>query len=195
MDLQKIIGALIILSCLLFCSCGGSTTEPNIINTTSIDSVVIDTSTNIDRKVRENCLEDIGLEMADSVFLYWAEIAINKNYLYDHAGNDRIVLTKDKKFYYSSNKGPIESVDNYFNTDLFFFKNLSDEAFLRVKDSLAHWNVLTLPSAMSNKELRYDGGTETYLYLNLDGKKSCTKFDMGVAERIKIEALLKAIQE
>jgi hypothetical protein len=195
MTVQKIIGILIICSYLLFYGCGVPSTEPSIVNTDLIDSVLVDQTTDINDKIRDNCLTDIGLEMTDSVFLYWAELAINKKDLYDHAGNLRILITQDKKIYYSRNKGPIKSVDNYFNTDLFFFKSLSDDRFLQLKDSLGDWNVLGLPSTMSNENFRYNGGTETYLYLNLEGNKSCTKFDMGITERIKIEALLKAIQE
>ena len=195
MAIQKIIGILIIFSSLLFYGCGVSSTESRTLITHSVDSLLIDTITNIDKRTSGNCLENIGLEMADSVFLYWAELAINKNDLFDHTGNQRILITQDKKIYYSQNEGAIKSLDNYFNTDLFFFKNLSDDNFLHLKDSLIHWDVFNLPSTMSEEDFFYNGGTETYLYLNLDGEKSCTKFDMGVTERIKIEAILKSIQE
>lgn len=195
MAIQKVIGLLVIFSCLLFYSCGGAPTESGTLMTGSVDTTLIERSINVDDKITENCLESIGLQIADSVFLYWAELAINKNNLFEHAGNRRILITQDKKFYYSRNKGAIESLDNYFNKDLFFFKKLSEDNFLHLKDSLIHWGVLNLPSTMSKEDFYYNGGTEVYLYVNLDGKKSCTKFDMGVVERIKIEEILKSIQE
>lgn len=195
MAIQKIISILVIFSCLLFYACGVSSKESINSVENSVDSVLIDTSINMNVDIVENCLESIGLEVTDSIFLYWTELAINKKDLFEHAGNRRILITQDKKFYYSRNKGAIKGLDNYFNTDLFLYKTLSDNDFGRLKEALIEWNVLNLPPTMSNEDVIYDGGTESYLYLNFDGKKSCTKFDMGVEERIKIEEILKSVQE
>lgn len=193
MAIQKIISILVIFYSFLFYGCGGSSSESQTLITGSVDSVL--TNLDIENKATENCFESIGLQMADSVFLYWAEVAINKNNLFDHAGNQRFLITEDKKIYYSKNEGAIRSLDNYFNTDLFFFKKLSDDDFLYLKNSMMDWDILNLPSTMSKEGSVYNGGTEVYFYLNLDKKKSCTKFDMGVEEREKIEDLLKRIQE
>ena len=97
MAIQKI--GVIFFSCILLYGCGVPVTESTNLTTNSVDSILVDATVNVRNETVDNCLENLGLQMTDSVFLYWGEIAINKKNLHEHSGNRRILITKDKKFY------------------------------------------------------------------------------------------------
>ena len=141
-----------------------------------------------------DCFQEIFIELQDSVLLYWAEIADDSSLLSNHAGNRRIMITKNADFYYSRNSGGIKNLDNYFNRELSFYKNLSAENMQTLKDSMYLWKLGSRPGILENPNVEVSGGTCKYFYWNDEEMNACIKIMEGVDLGVQIEQLLKSVQ-
>lgn len=189
---MKILSLLLINLLLISCS------SSNASNQESKQAALQETQNNqmMKKNVTEtkNCFDEINIELNESILVYWAEISTDETLLANHAGNLRFVITQDGTLHYSYNDGGIESLDNYFNTELKEFKKLSTEALEKLKTSFEAMQIGTLPDYVERKDVHVSSGTIKYLYSRIEGSEACVKFSPSAALPNEIKKLFRALQ-
>lgn len=141
-----------------------------------------------------NCFNEININVEESVLVYWAEVATDKNILANHAGNTRIVIKKDGEMYYSNNNKEIQSIDNLFNTELKWFKTLTKTEMDELKSGLNNLDINSLPAVVKDNNIDVSSGTLKYLYVNFNEQK-CIKFEPSATVANEIKKILRKSQE
>ncbi|MGH1339362.1 MAG: hypothetical protein ACRBFS_24800 [Aureispira sp.] len=137
-----------------------------------------------------NCFDSIHITVEDSVFFYWAEVATNRISLEEHAGNERIVIMQDGRYYYSNNDGPLENFDNYFNAPLSLYKTLSASEFQHLKEVLSNLKLEEQREHITHPDMEFLGGYEGYLYLKNKEQTIYRKIDMTTTVYEDVKAIM-----
>lgn len=167
----------------------------SIENQADIESMTIDSITikNAINPTITNCLEDIHVLLSDSVLLYWASIASDSFLLAEHEGNTRVMISKTGRYYYSYNKGSINSLENYFNTELVYYKTLSVDELALLINTLVDLEISNLPAKVNSPNILSSNPIRKYIYVDNDKLKVCTMFEVHNELTSKIEALIKEL--
>ncbi len=196
MAIQKLsfyVGTVLVLLSTVLLSCTAENEQTDQTRTTADTGSTISTahSLTINSISTMDCFQDIHLTIADDVLLYWAEVATNTHRVQEHAGNERIVIKQDGTYYFSSNKGAIESFDNYFNTDLALYRSLSTSELHTIKQTLTDLELNQQPDFITDPDKAFTDGYVGYFYFNIDDQEVCKKIDQSAEVYEKIKALLR----